>query len=126
MLHGLWLTIRLQWYSRGWHPHQPVPGGMLVFELHSDDDSSTSREAKEAASTSAARRLKRESTRDSDDWISAWTESNSEQVERPDLSAGDDSKYFVKLFFVAASPEQIRNGEYLSPENVRAQTNGTR
>lgn len=28
-------------------------------------------------------------------------------------------RHFVKLYFVAASPEQMRNGEALSDENVR-------
>jgi hypothetical protein len=87
---------------------------MLVFELHSDDGSSG-----EGSISTSARRLKRESTLDGDNWISAWAESSSERVDRPNPSTHDDSKWFVKLFFVAASPEQIRNGEFLSPENVR-------
>ncbi|DBA04020.1 TPA: hypothetical protein N0F65_009367 [Lagenidium giganteum] len=29
------LLRRLQWHTKGWHPHQPTPGGMIIFELHS-------------------------------------------------------------------------------------------
>lgn len=87
---------------------------MLVFELNSDDASNG-----DGTASTSARRLKRESTLDGDNWISAWTESISERAKRPNPSSRDDSKWFVKLFFVAASPEQIRNGEFLSPENVR-------
>lgn len=32
--------LRLQWYTKGWHPHQPTPGGMIVFELYSAHDGS--------------------------------------------------------------------------------------
>lgn len=35
------------------------------------------------------------------------------------LSAAE-AKHFVKLFFVAASPEQMRHGQALSSDNVRA------
>jgi hypothetical protein len=37
-------------------------------------------------------------------------------VERADME--DERRFYVKLYFVAASPEQIRNGDELSPENV--------
>lgn len=79
----LFLLSSLQWHSKGWHPHQPVPGSMLVFELHSSVDESV-------VSVKKMRRL-------------------------DDAAA----KYFVKLYFVAASPDQMRNGDALSDLNVR-------
>ncbi|RLN26176.1 hypothetical protein BBI17_001272 [Phytophthora kernoviae] len=63
----------LQWYTEGWHPHQPVPGSMLVFELHS--------------------------------------------ASIADGEITDEGQFYVKLYFVAASPGQIRDGDQLSPEN---------
>lgn len=90
---------RLQWYTPGWHPHQPVPGSMLVFELHStlsDDD---------AAAAQAERRLR--------------ADEPAGLAQHEDATFADEAHYFVKLFFVAASPQQIRNGDHLSPENVR-------
>jgi hypothetical protein len=77
--------LRLQWHTKGWHPHQPVPGSMLVFELHSSADESV-------MSIKKGRR-----------------------VLLPTTSKSD--RHFVKLYFVAASPEQMRNGEVLSDQN---------
>uniref|UniRef100_K3WGU2 Histidine acid phosphatase n=1 Tax=Globisporangium ultimum (strain ATCC 200006 / CBS 805.95 / DAOM BR144) TaxID=431595 RepID=K3WGU2_GLOUD len=74
--------LRLQWYTKGWHPHQPVPGSMLVFELYSTQDESIMSVKKGRGLTEAIH-----------------------------------DKHFVKLYFVAASPDQMRNGEALSDDN---------
>ncbi|KAF1334664.1 hypothetical protein FI667_g1595, partial [Globisporangium splendens] len=74
--------LRLQWYTKGWHPHQPVPGSMLVFELHSTQDESVMSVKKGRG-----------------------------------LATATHDKHFVKLYFVAASPDQMRNGETLSDVN---------
>lgn len=39
--------------------------------------------------------------------------------DRRSLLSSTHDRHFVKLYFVAASPEQMRNGEALSDENVR-------
>ncbi|TYZ63886.1 hypothetical protein PybrP1_006249 [[Pythium] brassicae (nom. inval.)] len=73
--------LRLEWHAKGWHPHQPVPGSMLVFELHSSLD-------ERVVSVKTLRRL-----------------------------SAAAAKHFVKLYFVAASPEQMRHGHALSDRN---------
>ncbi|CAH0475845.1 unnamed protein product [Peronospora belbahrii] len=97
--------LRLQWYTKGWHPHQPVPGSMLVFELHA-----TTANTKDQASLSIlkSRKLKLD---DTDQARVAWHAEGAEGVR------SDDSRFYVKLYFVAASPEQIRNGEELSADS---------
>ncbi|RLN02239.1 hypothetical protein BBJ28_00000229 [Nothophytophthora sp. Chile5] len=97
--------LRLQWYTKGWHPHQPVPGSMLVFELHSTA-TTTSKVASNAAKSRNLKSAGFESTH------TAW---NLEEAEEKEVD--DESRFFVKLYFVAASPEQMRNGDELTPEN---------
>ncbi|KAG6597882.1 uncharacterized protein IUM83_07692 [Phytophthora cinnamomi] len=97
--------LRLQWYTKGWHPHQPVPGSMLVFELHAtptQNDQAT-------AATSESRNLN--SAGGSKTRVSWYAQEND------GVGADDESRFYVKLYFVAASPDQIRNGDQLSPEN---------
>lgn len=73
----------LEWRAKGWHPNQPVPGSMLVFELHSSHD-------ERVVSVKTQRRL-----------------------------SSAAASHFVKLYFVAASPAQMRYGDALSDQNVR-------
>lgn len=98
--------LRLQWHTKGWHPHQPVPGSMLVFELHA----ATAKDEQDAARMSKSRSLKlagENTTR-----VSSWHVEGAGGVD-----SDDESRFYVKLYFVAASPEQIRGGDDLSPEN---------
>ncbi|KAF1794243.1 Histidine phosphatase superfamily [Phytophthora cactorum] len=92
--------LRLQWYTKGWRPHQPVPGGMLVFELHATP---TKGNKQTSPTTSEYRNLKSAGR-------VSW------DVEEA-VDNEDTNRFYVKLYFVAASPEQIRNGDELSPEN---------
>ncbi|ETN13506.1 hypothetical protein PPTG_08309 [Phytophthora nicotianae INRA-310] len=92
--------LRLQWHTKGWHPHQPVPGGMLVFELHATPTKSNKQTS---PTTSEFRNLKSTGRVSWDVEVAVDTE--------------DASRFYVKLYFVAASPEQIRNGDELSSEN---------
>ncbi|KAL4144612.1 hypothetical protein PRNP1_013741 [Phytophthora ramorum] len=99
--------LRLQWYTKGWHPHQPVPGGMLVFELHATPSPEV--DGQTGAGTSKSRHLK--SAGMGNTHVS-W------RVDEADGAATDDeNRFYVKLYFVAASPDQIRGGDQLSPEN---------
>ncbi|KAE8892769.1 hypothetical protein PF007_g3779 [Phytophthora fragariae] len=95
--------LRLEWYTKGWHPHQPVPGSMLVFELHASSNDQTT------ANTSESRILN--SAVASNAHIS-WR-----AKESGNGGVDDENRFYVKLYFVAASPDQIRNGDQLSPEN---------
>ncbi|KAI9989668.1 hypothetical protein PInf_019953 [Phytophthora infestans] len=92
--------LRLQWHTKGWHPHQPVPGGMLVFELHATPLQNSE---EQPLRTSQSRSLK-------DSGRVSWEADEA-------VGTDDASRFYVKLYFVAASPEQIRNGDELSPEN---------
>uniref|UniRef100_A0AAV1SZD6 Acid phosphatase n=1 Tax=Peronospora matthiolae TaxID=2874970 RepID=A0AAV1SZD6_9STRA len=98
--------LRLQWYTKGWHPHQPVPGSMLVFELHA-----TPAKTNDQPSPSMSESRKLQSTTTAEEYATWRTEGEN------GLNLVDDSRFYVKLYFVAASPQQIRNGDKLSPEN---------
>lgn len=65
--------LRLEWHTPEWLDNQPTPGGMLVFELHTN------------------------ATQPHDHHESNW---------------------YVQLFFISASPHQIRRGDKLSKTNV--------
>ncbi|KAJ0399489.1 hypothetical protein P43SY_003366 [Pythium insidiosum] len=88
--------LRLEWYSHGWHPHEPTPGSMLIFELHSSDHAESS-PLTSNASVKVGRRLV-----------------GASETPSPD-------SYYVKALFVTASPLQMRDGTPLSadhPPNV--------
>lgn len=87
----------LQWHTKGWHPHQPTLGGMLVFELHSTKDSRI---------TNVQRVRVLEEQLQEDESVGYGATSN-------------DKDFFVKAYFVTASPQQMRNAEALSESNVR-------
>lgn len=92
------LVCRLQWHTKGWHPHQPTLGGMLIFELHSTKDSRVTN-------------VKR---------VRSLGEQLVEEDERIGYGAtSSDKNFFVKAFFVTASPQQMRNAEALTESNVR-------
>ncbi|KAL3671529.1 hypothetical protein V7S43_003449 [Phytophthora oleae] len=97
--------LRLQWHTKGWHPHQPVPGSMLVFELHA----TSAKDEQKSLRMSESRNLK-------------LSETNTTRVswhveEAGGVGSDDENRFYVKLYFVAASPDQIRGGDELSPKN---------
>ncbi|KAG7393890.1 hypothetical protein PHYPSEUDO_000067 [Phytophthora pseudosyringae] len=98
--------LRLQWYTKGWHPHQPVPGSMLVFELHAKPAKG---DEQKSPSTAESRNLQASGINK--------TRVSWHEKEVGDLGIDDESRFYVKLYFVAASPEQIRDGDGMSPEN---------
>ncbi|KAK1945000.1 Periplasmic AppA protein [Phytophthora citrophthora] len=95
--------LRLQWHTKGWHPHQPVPGSMLVFELHA----TSAKDEQYSPRMSESRNLKLAETNTTR--VSSW--------HADGVGFDDESRFYVKLYFVTASPEQIRGGDELSPEN---------
>ncbi|CAI5740205.1 unnamed protein product [Hyaloperonospora brassicae] len=99
--------LRLQWYTKGWHPHQPVPGSMLVFELHATP--AKTKDDQPSRVVSESRKL--ESATATEEHAS-WRARGESGPHRD-----NDSRFYVKLYFVAASPAQIRNGDKLGPEN---------
>ena len=101
------LFNRLEWYTKGWHPHQPVPGSMLVFELHA-----TPAKINDQPSRVVSESRKLESATATEEHAS-WRARGESRPHRD-----DDSRFYIKLYFVAASPAQIRNGDKLGPENV--------
>ncbi|GMF09700.1 unnamed protein product [Phytophthora lilii] len=76
---------------------------MLVFELHANPATNANR-------TSEARNLK---SADAAKTHVAWRVEDS-----IDVGLDDESRFYVKLYFVAASPEQIRNGDQ-PPDRVQ-------
>ncbi|UIZ22736.1 hypothetical protein KXD40_003801 [Peronospora effusa] len=98
--------LRLQWYTKGWHPHQPVPGSMLVFELHATPANTSDQPS---PIISKSRKLKLAHT---DEARVSWHVGDAEGVH-----SDHDSRFYVKLYFIAASPEQIRDGDELSAKN---------
>ncbi|KAI9916103.1 hypothetical protein PsorP6_008190 [Peronosclerospora sorghi] len=98
--------LRLQWHSKGWHPHQPVPGGMLVFELHATAPESSSQ------STPIVSKSRTLNSAIMSEAPISWHVEGAD-----DVRFNDNSRFYIKLYFVAASPEQIRYGDELSPKN---------